>query len=143
MRRASIRRGILEGHTTDGLSAAFHPAGTLLASNGYDQMLRIWDPILGRLVLDMAGEGIVQVSKDGQIVIERDDKLLTYQIDPALEYRTFAFASREPAGYERPSVRHDGRLLAVGTDQGVALWDLAHGTELAFLPIGFAKHTDV
>jgi eukaryotic-like serine/threonine-protein kinase len=137
---ASIRRGILEGQTNGGLAAAFHPAGTLLASNGWDQMLRIWDPILGRPVLDVAGVGRAQVSKDGRIVIEQDDKLLTYQIDPALEYRTFAFASREPAEYERPSVRHDGRLLAVGTDQGTALWDLAHGTELAYLPIGDARH---
>ncbi len=28
----------------------------------------------------------------------------------------------------------------VGTDQGVALWDLARGTELTFLPIGHAWH---
>ena len=40
----------------------------------------------------------------------------------------------------RPSIRHDGRVLAVGTDQGVVLWDLARGTELAFLPIGNAWH---
>ena len=42
--------------------------------------------------------------------------------------------------YARPSVRHDGRLLAVGTNQGAVLWDLARGTELAFLPIGNAWH---
>ncbi len=140
----SIRRGLLEGqNTSGGLTAAFHPAGTLLASNGFEQMLRISDPILGRPVLDMAGDGRAQVSEDGQIVILQGDKLRTYQIVPALEYRTFAFASREPAQYERPSVRRDGRLLAVGTDQGVALWDLVHGTELAFLQIGYAKHTMV
>src|SRR5262249_16076457 len=40
----------------------------------------------------------------------------------------------------RPSLRGDGRLLAVGTDRGVVLWDLARGTELAFLPIGNAWH---
>ena len=40
----------------------------------------------------------------------------------------------------RPSIRHDGRVLAVGTDRGVVLWDLARGTELAFLPIGNAWH---
>ncbi len=137
----SIRRGVLEGqNTSGGLAAAFHPAGTLLASNGWEGMLRIWDPILCRPVLDVAGAGGVPVSANGQIVIEQVDKLVTYQIDPALEYRTFAFASREPAGYERPSVRCDGRLLAVGTDQGAALWDLAHGTELAYLPIGYAGH---
>ena len=42
--------------------------------------------------------------------------------------------------YARPSIRHDGRVLAVGTDRGAVLWDLARGTELAFLPIGNAWH---
>ena len=41
-----------------------------------------------------------------------------------------------PINYGRPSVRHDGRILAVETDRGVVLWDLAHGTELGFLGIG-------
>ncbi len=40
----------------------------------------------------------------------------------------------------RPSIRRDGRVLAVGTSRGVALWDLARGAELAFLPIGNAWH---
>jgi tetratricopeptide (TPR) repeat protein len=31
-------------------------------------------------------------------------------------------------------------MLAVGTDRGVVLWDLARGTELAFLPNGNAWH---
>ena len=38
------------------------------------------------------------------------------------------------------SIRRDGRVLAVGTDRGVALWDLARGTELPFLPIGMCRH---
>ena len=38
--------------------------------------------------------------------------------------------------YQRPSIRHDNRLLAVGSQKGVVLWDLARGTECAFLPIG-------
>ena len=62
--------------------------------------------------------------------------MITYQVEPALEYRTFAHAFGEPVDYWRPSIRHDGRMLAVGTDQGVMLWDLARGAELAFLPIG-------
>ena len=72
--------------------------------------------------------------------MDLEDKLTTYQVDPALEYRTFAHASREPILYSRPSVRHDGRVLALGTDRGAVLWDLARGTELAFLPIGNAFH---
>ncbi len=133
-------KATLEGCTGDGLRAAFHPAGTLLASNGWETRLRVWDPVLGRPWLSLAaGAGICpEFSRDGRIVVVGEDKMTTYQVDPALEYRTLAHASTPPLDYERPSIRSDGRLLAVGTDQGAVLWDLARGTELAFLPIGNA-----
>ena len=49
----------------------------------------------------------------------------------------------EPISYRRASIRRDGRVLAVGTDRGVALWDLARGTELPFLPIGQTWYASV
>ena len=67
--------------------------------------------------------------------------MTTYRVDPALEYRTLAHAlppSRRT--YHRPSIRRDGRVLAVGTDRGVVLWDLARAKVLAVLPIGDARH---
>ncbi len=131
-----IRRATLEGHTNYGMNAAFHPAGTLLASNDFDGRLRLWDPILGRPVLSLSGGRGPEFSRDGRIVVSLEDKLTTYQVDPALEYRTLAHASRERMDYHRPSIRQDGRLLAVGTDRGVILWDLPRDTELAFLPVG-------
>jgi eukaryotic-like serine/threonine-protein kinase len=135
-----IRRATLEGHDNRGLSAAFHPAGTLLASNGFEGRMRLWDSVLGQPLLSLTSGSAAEFSQDGRIVVYLQDKLTTYQVDPALEYRTFAHASREPNNYARPSVRHDGRVLAVGTVQGAVLWDLARGTELAFLPIGNAWH---
>ena len=66
--------------------------------------------------------------------------MTTYQVDPALEYRSLVHVSSEPMTYHRPSIRRDNRLLAVGSNQGVVLWDLARGTECAFLPIGIAWH---
>ena len=51
-----IRRATLEGHTNVGLRAAFHPAGTLLASNGWEGRLRLWDPVLGRPWLSLTGD---------------------------------------------------------------------------------------
>ena len=135
-----IRRATLEGHNNSGLSASFHPAGTLLASNGWEGRLRLWDPVLGRPWLSLTGGSLNQFSQDGRIVVGLEDKLTTYQVDPALEYRTFAHAAREPMGYYEPSIRHDGRVVAVGSDGGAVLWDLARGTELAFLPIGNAWH---
>jgi eukaryotic-like serine/threonine-protein kinase len=134
------RKATLEGQFSGGLRAAFHPAGTLLASNAWEARLWLWDPVLGRPILSLADGLHPEFSQDGRIVISLEDKLTTYQVDPALEYRTFAHASRERMNYARPSVRHDGRVLALGTAQGAVLWDLARGTELAFLPIGNAWH---
>jgi serine/threonine protein kinase/WD40 repeat protein len=134
------RRATLEGHTNGGLIAAFHPTGNLLASNGWEGRLWLWDPVLGRPWLNLAGHewshGCNFLSHDGRIVLEREDQLSTYQIDPAREYRTLAHPASRPIEYGAPSMRHDGRVLAVGTSLGVVLWDLAHGAELDFLPIG-------
>src|SRR5205085_10274179 len=47
-----------------------------------------------------------------------------------------------PMTYGNPSVHPDGRLLAVGMNQGVGFWDLITGDELGFLPTG-APHTQV
>ncbi len=119
------------------MHAAFHPAGKILASTGYDDRLRLWDAVLGRPVLSLAGKdptGPV-FSRDGQIVVSSENRLTTYQVDPALEYKALVHVSSEPITYQRPSIRPDNRLLAVGSNQGVILWDLARGTDCAFLPM--------
>jgi WD40 repeat protein len=128
-------RATLVGHSNGGLNASFHPAGTLLASNGYESRLRLWDAVLGQPLLSVTGLGS-QFSRDGRIVIRLEDRLTTYRFEPALEYRTFAHADREPMGYRGPSIHPDGRILAAGADRVLVLWDLADGKELAFLPIG-------
>jgi hypothetical protein len=46
---------------------------------------------------------------------------------------------RAPADqYRRSSVHRDGRLLAVGSSQGVSLFDLANGLDVGHLDIGFS-----
>jgi eukaryotic-like serine/threonine-protein kinase len=134
-----IQKATLEGHTNSGLRAVFHPAGTLLASNGWENRLRLWDPVLGLPVLSLTGGSASEFSQDGRIVVAIEDKLTPHRVDPALEYRTFATV-RKPINYARASIRHDSRVLAVGADRGVVLWDMDRGTELAFLPIGNAWH---
>ncbi len=135
------RKATLEGSKSLGINTAIHPAGMLLASECWDGRLRLWDPVLGRLWLSVTGESSsLGFSRDGRIVLRYKDKLTNYQVDPALEYQTLAHASSRPINYARPSIRRDGRVLAVGTDWGVLLWDLAQGTELAALPLGNAGH---
>jgi WD40 repeat protein/tetratricopeptide (TPR) repeat protein len=135
-----IRRATLEGHINLGLSAAFHPAGTLLASGGWEGRTWLWDPVLGRPWLTLTGGLWQEFSPDGRLIVGSDSQFTPYLVDPALEYRTFARPSDKRLNHGRVSVHRDGRLLALGTDQGAAIWDLARGTELAFLPIGLAQH---
>jgi WD40 repeat protein len=134
------RKAMLEGATNQGHRIAFHPAGTILASNGWETRLRFWDPILGRQWLSVYSADYPHFSQDGRIVVSAAGKLTTYLVDPALEYRTLTHASAQPMTYARPSIRRDGRILAVGTDRGAVLWDLARGTEIGFLPISNAWH---
>ncbi len=134
------RRAALEGHIGGGLCSAFHPAGTLLASSGWEGRTWLWDPVLGRPWFNLPGGSRAPIfGQDGRIVVASEDRLTTYVVDPALEFRTFAHASREPLDYGAVTIRPDGRVLALGTSRGVALWDLAGGRELAFLPIGRAE----
>jgi eukaryotic-like serine/threonine-protein kinase len=135
-----VRKATLEGSTNVGIIAAFHPAGNLLLSNGWEEKLRFWDPVLGRPWLSVTGgSASPELSQDGRIVLWYEDKLTTYQVDPALEYRTLAHASSVPIQYGHASIRHDGRILAVGTDGGVVIWDLARGTELGSVGTGYAR----
>jgi tetratricopeptide (TPR) repeat protein len=57
------------------------------------------------------------------------------QDDLSLIYRPLVRGSSEPLTFRRPSIRHDNRLLAVGSDRGVVFWDLARGVECGFLPV--------
>jgi serine/threonine protein kinase/WD40 repeat protein/tetratricopeptide (TPR) repeat protein len=133
---SGIQKAVLEGHINGGLVAAFHPAGNLLATDGWEGRLWLWDPVLGRPWLNVSGGSLHRFSLDGRVVLLGENRLTTYQVEPAREYCTLAHPASAPVAYGVPSIRHDGRVLAVGTDLGVVLWDLARGIELAVLPIG-------
>jgi eukaryotic-like serine/threonine-protein kinase len=136
----TTRRATLEGHYNQGIRVAYHPAGTILASSDWSEQLRLWDSAVGRHLLNITGDAESVIIADGRIVVFRHGQLIPFEVNPALEYRTLAHAAADRIYYYRPSVRHDGRLLAVGTNQGAVIWDLAHDAELAFLPLGYAAH---
>ncbi len=126
---------------TGGSNADFHSAGTLLVANGWDAADAALGPGPGPALADV-------------------DRHLHLRIQPGWTHRRWQRGPIDPVrgrsgagipdlrsslptrriNYARPSIHRDGRLLALGTDQGAALWDLARGTELAFLPIGLAWH---
>jgi hypothetical protein len=66
---------------------------------------------------------------------------------PSREYRTLVSSlGAGQGGYNDGDISPDGRLLAQGMDDGVRLWHLASGRELAVLPPGrplFQSNTEL
>jgi WD40 repeat protein/tetratricopeptide (TPR) repeat protein len=136
-----LRRAILTGPTSGGIIPAFDPTGSLLASNAWENRLWLWDPVLGRpwLSFNAAPGANCDFSRNGRLVLSVQDELATYEVDAAREYQTLAHAGGDLVDYGCASVSGDGRVVAVGTPHGVALFDLARGTELGLLPISSAR----
>ena len=136
--RSGVPRAKLEGATNAGLHAAFLPAGKLLATNGWEGALRIWDAATGRPVLSLPAwdSPVLEFSRDGRIAVPDEDQLTIYQVEPALEYQTYVHPFGTKVTCWNSAIRNDGRLLALNTNHGVALWDLARRVELPFLPLG-------
>jgi serine/threonine protein kinase/WD40 repeat protein len=141
----SAERGVagatLEGHVSLGIEAGFLPAGSLVASNGWEGRLRLWDLASGRERLSLSGGANPVFSQDGRIFIQQGSEVRPYQVEPALEYTTLGYPSALTLDYSQSSIHPDGRILALGTDHGVILWDVARKAELGFLPIGNAWHS--
>jgi serine/threonine protein kinase/WD40 repeat protein len=130
-------RRSLDGHRNDGLLVAFHPAGTLLASNDWDSRLRLWDPVLGRQWLSVTGfTERLSFGRDGEIGVQREEEGFTpYRVEPAREYRTLSPFADLPVEYNEVVIQRDGRMAALETSRGIALFNLADSSLLAFLPI--------
>jgi serine/threonine protein kinase/WD40 repeat protein len=117
--------------TTDVRRVAFNHRGDLLATHGWDETLRLWDPFTGRLILSKGPAEVPQFS--------RDDRTLGLTLDgPNVEVWEVV------AGGECRTIRAgdslwsvdfspDGGLLAFTDGDGVGLWRPAAGKEVAFV----------
>jgi WD40 repeat protein len=136
------RKMDLEGRVGVGVELAFSPAGDTLASWGWDGKIRLWDPRTGKLILSMAGFcHHPAFHRAGRLLAAHDEnsQMGLWRMASRREYRTLlrdAYHER----YWEISVHPGGRLLAVGMESGVGLWDLTSGLELGFLPIGRTRH---
>jgi serine/threonine protein kinase/WD40 repeat protein len=135
---ARRRLATLEGHTRYVAGLSFHPDEELLASHGWDGLLLLWHPSSGQQLLRLEDVRAPQFSADGRLlgVVWDGDRADLLEVAPCREYRTLvssAGAGRGSYGYYG-DISPDGRLLAVGMDEGARVWDLPGGRELAALP---------
>jgi WD40 repeat protein len=139
---ARSRKMVLAGPPGGGVEVAFSPSGDTLASWDWDGKIRLWDPRSGKLILSMAGYGHRPVfHRDAPLLAAHDEnvRMGLWRLASRREFRTLMHDDYHER-YWQISIHPAGRLLAVGMESGVGLWDLASGLELAILPIGRTRH---
>jgi serine/threonine protein kinase/WD40 repeat protein len=129
----------LKGFTSGGIVFRFNHAGDLLLSNDWNQIWRLWDVRTGRQLLTQPGISTY-------FSFRSDDGLFGPDVDEAGTVRLF----RLRRGNEFVTLLHrrspgtgtygacavldaEGRLLAVDTNEGVALVDVLRGEEVQLL----------
>ncbi len=128
--------GLLEGHKNLGIGVHFNPAGDLVASSGWECMLRLWDPRTGRQLLSTPSWDH-RFNRAGDHMLLRPKGPQIWELAEGREYRTFVGdpvrGKMVPYG---GSISPDGRFFAVGSDDGTVIWEMATGNELAHLRTG-------
>jgi WD40 repeat protein/tetratricopeptide (TPR) repeat protein len=125
---------ILEGPQSSVTQLAFSHAGDLLASNGYDGILRLWDVRTGRQLVAVRAGVIPQFSRDDRrLALQGAKGLEIWQL--ARERECLTLAGRA----QTVDISSDSRLLALAGDNKVRFRDLAAGKDLAPLPLAGAS----
>lgn len=121
-----------------GTTASFDPSGELLATAGWDHMVRVHHWRSRELLLSTENPvGYVKFSRDGRHLgpMVQGGKIGYWEFEAAPEHRMLV---RELGlatdTFRKLACTTDGRLLFTGTDSGTAVWDLEHGRELGYLP---------
>jgi serine/threonine protein kinase/WD40 repeat protein len=134
------RLAILEGHFQQITGLSFHPHGELLASGSLDGKYQFWHAESGRPVVQAPAASVhFEISGDGRWLGDRlGDRVELLELVTSREYRTFVSSLGVGQGdYFSGAISPDGRLLAVAMNDGVRLWDLHGGREVAWLPTGY------
>jgi WD40 repeat protein/tetratricopeptide (TPR) repeat protein len=130
-------RLILDGPQSTVTQVAFDHCGDILASNGYDAVLRLWNPWTGEQLLSKPGGGIPpKFSTDDRLINFQDgSRLSRMELVRPRECRLFG-GDALPANVESGiAFTPDGRILAGATGDAVRLWDSTTSEELAVLPV--------
>lgn len=138
---------VLSDQRGGGPLLAMNATGELLSSfSSWGNRLDFWHPYTGKSLLHMSSSLQFEwATDDGRLLGESHlpSGDWHYAIaEPSPVVRTLA---RNPVygqvvGWRDVSVHRDGRLLAVGSDHGVSLFDLETGLDVGNLPVGYALH---
>ena len=147
----NVRRGalssILQGHTANIVGVQFAHSGYLLATASWDATTRLWDAASGEPLAMAPGTAIGTFAPDDhRLALVRGGKVGVWDVAVAPECRTLhpemlgnRNERRDATGVSCADFSPDGRLIATCDRDGVRLWDVDTGRELARLKAGFAE----
>src|SRR5262249_23717858 len=127
--------GVLEGYRNSATGLAFTPDGEFVVSTGWEGKLRFWHWRTGEQVLKYPADSNLRFSPEGRLIIREGNRLQVVEVAAAGEYRTWVQQSSpgKDVTYGGGAIHPDGRLLAVAMSDGIRLWDLQTGDELAHI----------
>jgi WD40 repeat protein/Flp pilus assembly protein TadD len=131
----------LKGHESVPIEVCFSHGGHLLVSMAWDNTVRVWDPLADKLLMTSTGGFPGGFPK---YQFSPDDRRLGFgwnavhsvwlwEVDPAGECRVFYSHRTPPKSTWSVGISPDSRLLASTHDDGVRIWDLTTGREVAHL----------
>jgi WD40 repeat protein len=128
----------LVGHDNSASNVAFHRGGELLASVGWDGVVRLWNAETGRQLLSgPATDGPLRFSRNGRRLALLLDpaRVGLYDINPEPVCRTLYGHNETGAGLWSAAFHPDKPLLATTCYDCVRLWDANSGREIASQPL--------
>ena len=134
-----LKLATFTGHSGDVTDSQFHPSGDILLTRSWDGFAQVWDANSARPFLAWPGGLAGNVSIDGRILGNFNDRGQNRLVELVAEHEYQSLVSSLGAGkgvYRDGNISPDGRLFALGMDDGVRIWDLQSYREVTFLATG-------
>jgi len=126
-----LQHTLSHGHRDQVVRFAFSRDGNLLASGGWDNKVCLWDPVTEELLCRISARAaplIFDLAGQWLGLAPEAETLRVLEVAPNYVCRTLrlhAATNIVPLG----AFSNDGRVLAVATEHGTALWDLTRRIE--------------
>jgi WD40 repeat protein len=132
--RSGALRLEIAGHTAPVGSVAFSPDGSLLATSGFDNRLKLWLTVSGKQILDIpvesgpAGKVIFSPSGSHVATVVGNRTVVLYKTRSGR--RAVKFDAQLPGVLDLALSPDGTRLATAGGDRSLRLWEASTGKEL-------------